>query len=69
MLAALVWLTIFQQARRVSFAGGEGIVKSFKSENGTWTNMVKMKLGWMPALGRIGAETMVLFDEADLRAA
>ncbi len=69
MLADLVLSPIFQQAQRVSFLGGEGIVKSFKPENGTWTYMVEMALGRVPAFGRIGAETMVLLDEADLRAA
>jgi len=56
----------FQQAQQVSFIGGEGTVRSYTSEAGTWTYLVEMPSGLKPAFGRIGAETLVLLTEADL---
>lgn len=59
----------FRNAQRVRFVGGEGIVRSYKPEAGTWTYFIEMALGVEPEFGRIGAETMVVLAEADLRAA
>ena len=59
----------FYHTQQVSFVGGEGVVRDFKSESGTWTYLIEMALGVEPEFGRVGAETMVLFDEADLCAA
>lgn len=59
----------FNRTQRVKFVGGEGIVRNFKFENGTWTYLVEMDLGPAPEFGRMGAETMVLLDGIDLRAA
>ncbi|MCY7335954.1 MAG: hypothetical protein LH613_07030 [Chamaesiphon sp.] len=59
----------FQQAQRVRFIGGEGIVRNLKLETGTWKYLVEMPLGDEPSFGRVGAETMVLLSETELRAA
>jgi hypothetical protein len=59
----------FHPTQWVSFAGGEGIVQSCTSESGSWTYLIKMTMGSEPDFGRLGAETTVVFDEADLRAA
>jgi hypothetical protein len=50
----------------VSFAGGEGIVRSVSWEFGGWTYLVEMPLGIEPEFGRIGPEAMLLLDETDL---
>ncbi len=59
----------FNRTQRVKFVGGEGIVRSCKFEGGTWIYLVEMDLGPAPKFGRVGAETMVLLDWLDLRAA
>lgn len=56
-------------AQQVSFAGGEGWVKSFQYEAETWTYTIEMAMGPEPKFGRIGGETTVLLNEADLCAA
>jgi hypothetical protein len=58
----------FKRAQRVKFAGGEGIVRNFKFDSKNWTYLVEMPLGQAPEFGRIGAETMVLLSETELRA-
>jgi len=47
--------------------GGEGIVLSHTAEAGKWTYVVEMALGLEPLCGRVGAETMVVLNEAELR--
>ncbi|MEH2106031.1 hypothetical protein [Nostoc sp.] len=56
----------FRNAQWVSFVGGEGIVRSYTPEYGTWTYLIEMVLGLEPDFGRVGAETMILLPEADL---
>lgn len=69
MTATFIKVPSFRHTQRVSFVGGEGIVRSYRPEAGTWTYLVEMALGLEPDFGRVGAETMVLLNEADLRAA
>jgi hypothetical protein len=52
----------------VRFDGGEGIVQSASWEFGQWTYLVEMPLDTAPEFGRIGAETKIVLDEADLYA-
>jgi hypothetical protein len=59
----------FKLAQRVKFVGGEGIVRHVKFEAQNWTYLVEMPLGQEPEFGRVGAETMVLLSEPELRAA
>ena len=56
----------FRSAQSVSFIGGEGIVRSHKIEEEKWIYPIEMPLGLAPVFGRIGAETMIFLDEADL---
>jgi hypothetical protein len=60
---------LYQHHRKVSFIGGEGIVRSSNFECGTWRYLVEMPQGREPAFGRAGAKTMVLLNETELRAA
>ncbi|PSB02938.1 hypothetical protein [Merismopedia glauca] len=69
MTATFIKIPNFRQAQRVIFVGGEGIVRSYKPEAGSWAYLVEMPLGQEPDFGRVGAETMVVLTEADLRAA
>jgi len=48
------------------FCGGEGIVRNFKFESGSWIYLIEMPLGLEPDCGRLGAETMLFINEADL---
>jgi hypothetical protein len=68
MTAVLLRMPKFHRLQKVSFAGGEGIVRSSKFEFGSWVYLVEMALGVEPVFGRVGAETMVLLEEVDLRA-
>jgi hypothetical protein len=60
---------LYEQNSKVSFVGGEGIVRSSHFEGGTWRYLVEMPQGREPTFGRAGAETMVLLNERELRAA
>jgi hypothetical protein len=69
MTEACIYVPKFCHKQQVRFSGGEGIVRNYKSECGGWTYLVEMKLGLEPDFGRIGPETTVLLDEAELCAA
>jgi hypothetical protein len=69
MTAMLIKKPEFHPRQRVSFAGGEGVVRSYISESGSWTYLIEMSLGPEPDFGRVGAETAILLNEADLYAA
>ena len=60
---------LYEKNRKVSFIGGEGIVRGSNFEGGTWKYLVEMPQGKEPTFGRAGAETMVLLNERELRAA
>lgn len=69
MTITLIKQPLFRPMQWVSFAGGEGIVRSYKPNAGTWAYLIEMPLGIEPVFGRVGAETMVLLHEGDLCAA
>lgn len=66
---ALVRMPEFTNNQRVRFIGGEGIVRKFKYEFGSWDYFVEMEMGQYPDFGRVGAETTVILNEVDLCAA
>lgn len=57
----------FSRGRAVRFIGGSGIIKNYKPNTGTWSYMVEMDMGVPPEMGRIGFETTILLDEADIQ--
>jgi hypothetical protein len=69
MTAILIKRPRFRPKQWVSFVGGEGIVQSCQPHAGTWAYLVEMPLGREPVFGRVGAETKILLNEADLCAA
>ncbi|MBW4452102.1 MAG: hypothetical protein KME55_05155 [Nostoc indistinguendum CM1-VF10] len=66
MTATFIKVPKFRATQWVSFIGGEGIVRSYTPESGTWTYLIEMALGLEPDFGRVGAETMILLTEEDL---
>ncbi len=56
----------FGKAQRVSFVGGVGVTLYFWPDSGTWTYAVQMEMGPEPEMGRIGSETTILLNEADI---
>jgi len=67
MNSSFLGLPKFWRTQHVCFVGGEGIVLSHTAEAGNWTYVVEMALGLEPLCGRVGAETMVVLNEAELR--
>lgn len=59
----------FHPKQRVKFVGGEGVVRNYKSEIRGVMYLIEMALGPEPNFGRIGPETTIILNEADLRAA
>ncbi|WP_199327177.1 hypothetical protein [Nostoc sp. FACHB-888] len=66
MTATFMKVPKFHATQWVSFIGGEGIVRSYTPESGTWTYLIEMALGLKPDFGRVGAEAMILLTEEDL---
>lgn len=69
MTAICLTVPKFHHTQLVSFVGGEGVVKSYTPDAGSWAYLIEMTLGPEPNFGRVGAETTVMLNEADLRAA
>lgn len=66
MAATLTKVPQFCQGEKVGFLGGVGTIKSYQLEANSWIYAVEMAMGPEPVMGRIGYETTVLLDEADL---
>lgn len=58
----------FNHNQPVRFIGGEGTVKHFRPDAGSWLYTVQMEMGPEPEMGRIGYETTVVLSETDLSA-
>ncbi len=56
----------FDQNQVVRFVGGEGKIKAYSPDSGSWTYAVEMEMGPEPEMGRIGYETTILLSEMDL---
>jgi hypothetical protein len=66
MAAMKISFPKFREAQQVYFMGGEGTVRSYKLESGSWTYLVEMTQGPEPEFGRVGAETKIFLPESDL---
>jgi hypothetical protein len=62
----VISLPKFSADQQVRFLGGEGKVKSYHPDSGSWFYAVEMALGPEPTVGRIGYETTILLPETDL---
>lgn len=58
----------FTKNEMVQFTGGIGMIKNYRPAANTWIYAVEMEMGPEPGFGRVGAETTVLLDEAELQA-
>lgn len=58
---------MYAKDQRVCFVGGGGKILYCRPESGTWTYAVQMEMGPEPDMGRIGSETTILLDEADIQ--
>lgn len=56
----------FKTNQMVHFVGGIGIIKNYRPDSGTWTYAVEMEMGPEPEMGRVGFETTILLNEADI---
>ncbi len=56
----------FSKEQRVCFIGGVGAITSCRAESGTWTYTIDMDMGAEPDLGRVGSETTILLQEAEI---
>jgi hypothetical protein len=65
-MALSTTLPRFNREQAVRFIGGEGRIKSYRPSSGTWTYLIEMDMEPEPHIGRIGQETTVLLQEADL---
>ena len=76
-LTGVLWLTTakvmttprFNKGQKVCFVGGVGTIKNCRPDSGMWTYNVEMELGPEPEMGRVGSETTILLDEADIHEA
>lgn len=50
----------------VSFMGGEGMIKNYRFESGSWEYLVEMPMRPEPEMGRVGYETMIWLSEVDI---
>lgn len=66
---ALTSVPQFDKNQTVRFVGGEGRVRGYHSDAGTWAYTVEMPMGPEPTMGRIGYETTIMLLEPDLEAA
>ncbi|MBW4447855.1 MAG: hypothetical protein KME38_13545 [Spirirestis rafaelensis WJT71-NPBG6] len=56
----------FRTNQMVHFVGGMGKIKNYRPNSATWTYAVEMEMGREPEMGRVGFETTILLDEADI---
>ncbi len=56
----------FSNGQQVYFVGGEGVIKSYHTEAGTWAYHIMMNMGQEPNFGRIGHETTIVLIETEL---
>lgn len=59
----------YNKRQQVYFVGGTGKVLHYRPDAGKWSYIVEMEMGSEPSMGRVGAETRLILDEADLQEA
>ena len=56
----------FYRDQNVRFIGGQGTVRSYHPESGSWKYLVEMEMSPEPDIGRVGQETTIVLLESDL---
>lgn len=64
--ATVLKMPKFGNNQRVRFIGGEGVVKKLQHDSASWNYVIEMEKGIEPPFGRVGAETIVVLNEAEL---
>jgi hypothetical protein len=57
----------YAKGQMVYFVGGVGTIRSCRLDSCTWTYAVEMEMGPEPDMGRVGYETTILLNEADIQ--
>lgn len=58
----------FSKNQLVYFFGGVGKIKNYQPNSKSWAYTVEMEMGPLPEMGRVGFETTILLQEADIHA-
>ncbi|MFN6561278.1 MAG: hypothetical protein RMY28_016000 [Nostoc sp. ChiSLP01] len=56
----------FRSGQKVAFLGGEGVIKNYRPQSGSWVYLLEMPMGLKPEMGRVGYETMIWLSEVDI---
>lgn len=65
-MAANISAPRFRRGQIACFIGGQGMIKQYQPESGSWSYLIEMEMGPEPEMGRLGSETMVCLLENDL---
>ncbi|WP_196520408.1 hypothetical protein [Nostoc sp. WHI] len=66
MNASVLSTPKFRSGQKVEFIGGEGIIKNYRPQSGSWVYLLEMPMGLEPEMGRVGYETMIWLYEVDI---
>nr|WP_322708645.1 hypothetical protein [Nostoc sp. ChiSLP03a]MDZ8209745.1 hypothetical protein [Nostoc sp. ChiSLP03a] len=66
MNASILSVPKFHSGQKVEFIGGEGIIKNYRPQSGSWVYLLEMPMGLEPEMGRVGYETMIWLSEVDI---
>jgi hypothetical protein len=66
MNASVLSTPKFRSGQKVEFIGGEGIIKNYRPQSGSWVYLLEMPMGLEPEMGRVGYETMIWLSEVDI---
>ncbi|MGF1937169.1 MAG: hypothetical protein RM347_022760 [Nostoc sp. ChiQUE02] len=66
MNASVLSAPKFRSGQKVEFIGGEGIIKNYRPQSGSWIYLLEMPMGLEPEMGGVGYETMIWLSEIDI---
>jgi hypothetical protein len=66
MSTTLMTTPKFTRHQKIRFAGVLGKIKSYQLRSNTWTYVVEMEMEQNPDFDRVGDETSLLLNEADI---
>ncbi|MDZ8026269.1 MAG: hypothetical protein RMX65_009290 [Nostoc sp. DedQUE01] len=66
MNASVLPVPKFRSGQKVAFLGGEGVIKNYRPQSGSWVYLLEMPMDLEPEMGRVGYETMIWLSEVDI---
>jgi hypothetical protein len=66
MNASVLSVPKFSSGQKVRFIGGEGIIKNYRPESGSWVYLLEMPMELELEMDRVGYETMIWLSEVDI---